>query len=79
MYDTTNIKKPDRKLAVPPKQFRFWFDTRYDFCPGFFVLIDRKMLVYIVRLLHNLHSQMLSLNMQFLEECFRAVRFSDCQ
>lgn len=42
-------------IAVPPKRFAFWFDTRYDFCRAFFVLIDRKMLVYIVTLLHNLH------------------------
>ena len=33
------------------------------------------LLFYIVTELHNLHSQMLSLNMQFLEECFRALVF----
>lgn len=56
MYDTINIKEsPTGMLAVPPKTFRFLVYTRYDFCRAFFVLIDRKMLVYIVTLLHNLH------------------------
>lgn len=76
MYDTINIKKARQEcLRYRQKRFAFWFDTRYDFCRAFFVLIDRKMLVYIVTLLHNLHSKMLSLYMQFLEECFRALVF----
>ena len=64
MYDTINIKKARQEcLRYRQKRFAFWFDTRYDFCRAF------------VTLLHNLHSQMLSLNMQFLEECFRALVF----
>lgn len=57
MYDTINIKKARQEcLRYRQKRFVFWFGTRYDFCRAFFVLIDRKMLVYIVTLLHNLHS-----------------------
>jgi|GEM_PF-5897223 len=40
MYDTINIKKARQEcLRYRQKRFAFWFDTRYDFCRAFFVLI----------------------------------------